>query len=63
MMDGGMSLLMNSMMGWVMGIGVPGWVLVIALLATIVVLLARLLGRTDGRRERKVSEPDRSAPG
>jgi uncharacterized membrane protein len=39
MMDGGMA----SMMGWMMGFGLVGWVLVIALLVTIVVLLLRLL--------------------
>ena len=42
MMDGSM---MNSMMAWMMGIGLLGWVLVIALLVTIVVLLFRLLTR------------------
>lgn len=31
MMDGGMGSMMNSMMGWMMGIGLLGWVLVIAL--------------------------------
>jgi hypothetical protein len=41
MMTGGM----DSMMGWMMGIGLLGWVLVIALLVTIVVLLLRLLSR------------------
>jgi hypothetical protein len=40
MMDG-----MGSMMSWMMGIGLLGWVLVIALLVTIVVLLARLLSQ------------------
>ncbi|MGQ0545121.1 MAG: hypothetical protein ACT4P3_07285 [Betaproteobacteria bacterium] len=48
MMDGGMGSMMNSMMGWMMGIGLLGWVLVIALLVTIVVLLFRLLSR-EGR--------------
>jgi uncharacterized membrane protein len=41
MMDGGMA----SMMGWMMGFGLVGWVLVIALLVTIVVLLLRLLSQ------------------
>ena len=45
MMDGGMLDGMGSMMAWMMGIGLLGWVLVIALLITIVVLLARLLVR------------------
>jgi uncharacterized membrane protein len=39
MMDG-----MSSMMGWMMGLGLLGWVLVIALLVTIVFLLIRLVG-------------------
>ena len=34
---------MSSMMGWMMGLGLLGWVLVIALLVTIVFLLVRLL--------------------
>jgi len=38
---------MDSMMGWMMGIGLLGWVLVIALLATIVIALVRLLARAD----------------
>lgn len=53
MMDGGMGSMMNSMMGWMMGIGLLGWVLVIALLVAILVVLVRLLsegksGRHDG---------------
>lgn len=40
MMDG-----MGSMMAWMMGFGLLGWVLVIALLVTIVFLLVRLLHR------------------
>jgi hypothetical protein len=47
---------MGSMMGWMMGIGLLGWVLVFALLVTIVVLLVRLVGRT-GPDDR-----DRGAP-
>lgn len=47
MMDGGMGSMMNSTMGWIMGIGLLGWVLVIALLVTIVFLLVRLLSRTE----------------
>lgn len=41
MMDGGM----GSMMAWMMGIGLLGWVLVIALLVIILVVLVRLLSR------------------
>lgn len=43
MMDGGM----DSMMAWMMGLGLLGWVLVIALLVTIVVLLVQRPGRKD----------------
>jgi hypothetical protein len=43
MMDGGMGSMMNSMMGWMMGIGLLGWVLIIGLLAAILVVLVRLL--------------------
>lgn len=42
MMDGGM----DGMMAWMMGLGLLGWVLVVALLVTIVFLLIRLLGRS-----------------
>jgi hypothetical protein len=39
---------MGSMMAWMMGLGLLGWVLVIALLITILVVLVRLLtGRKD----------------
>jgi uncharacterized membrane protein len=41
MMDGEM----GSMMGWMMGFGLLGWVVVIALLVAIVVLLVRLVNR------------------
>ena len=41
MMDGGM----GSMMDWMMGLGLLGWVLVIAALVAIVALLVRLLAR------------------
>jgi hypothetical protein len=36
---------MDSMMTWMMGLGILGWVLVIALLITILVLVIRLLSR------------------
>jgi hypothetical protein len=39
MMDGDM----GSMMGWMMGLGLIGWVVVIALLVAILVILVRLL--------------------
>lgn len=41
MTDGGM----GSMMAWMMGIGLLGWTLVVALLVTILVVLVRLLNR------------------
>jgi uncharacterized membrane protein len=50
---------MSSMMGWMMGFGLLGWVLVIALLVTIVVLLARLLSDRQSRDRRQNSDPDR----
>lgn len=36
---------MGSMMGWMMGLGLLGWVVVIALLVAILVVLVRVLGR------------------
>jgi uncharacterized membrane protein len=42
MMDGGM----GGMMAWMMSLGLLGWVLVVALLVTIVILLIRVLGRS-----------------
>ena len=57
MMDGGMSSMMNSMMGWMIGIGTLGWVLVVALLVVIVVLLTRILGRAGEHRDRDSSGP------
>jgi uncharacterized membrane protein len=50
MMDGMQG--MGSMMAWMMGLGLLGWVLVIALLATIVVLLFQLLSRTRSSGDR-----------
>lgn len=41
--------MMNGGMGWMMGFGLLGWTLVIALLVTIVVLLVRLLNRSEPR--------------
>jgi len=52
---------MRSMMGWMMGFGLLGWVLVIALLVAIVVLLARLLSDRQSRDRRQNSDPDRPA--
>jgi uncharacterized membrane protein len=58
MMDGGM----QSMMGWMMGFGLLGWVLVIALLIAILVVLVRLLNRptsgtSEPRDERRHDKP------
>jgi hypothetical protein len=36
---------MGPMMGWMMGLGLLGWVLVIALLVAILVVLVRLLNK------------------
>lgn len=38
---------MGSMMAWMMGLGPLGWVLVIALLVTILIVLVRVLSRGD----------------
>ena len=62
MMDGGMMDGMGSMMAWMMGLGLLGWVLVIGLLATIVALLVQILRRT-GSRERPESRPPGHGPG
>jgi len=59
MMDGGM----GSMMAWMMGIDLLGWVLVIALLVSIVVLLMRILTRQDQSGERGSSGSDSSSGG
>ena len=59
MMDGAMS----SMMGWMTGLGLIGWVLVIALLVSILIVLVRLLSRTGRDGDRDVSGPDHSSPG
>ena len=48
MMNGGM----DSVMGWMMGIGSLGWVLLIVLLVVIVFLLVRLVSREDRGGER-----------
>jgi uncharacterized membrane protein len=37
---------MGSMMGWMMGLGLLGWVLAFALVVTILVAVVRLLNRT-----------------
>jgi uncharacterized membrane protein len=56
MMDG-----MGSMMGWMMGLGLLGWVLVVALLVTIVFLLVRLLSDSRSRDRGRSSDPDQPA--
>lgn len=55
MMDGAM----GSMMGWMMGLGLLGWVLVIALLVTIILLLVRLSTRADRQGGTRSSHPAR----
>jgi uncharacterized membrane protein len=54
-----MNGMMDSMMGWMVGIGLLGWVLVIALLVTIVFLLVRLLARADRQGGTRSSNPGR----
>ena len=48
MMEGGM----GGMMAWMMGLGLLGWVLVVALLVTILFVVIRLLGRTRSVHDR-----------
>ena len=57
MMDG-----IGSMMGWMMGLGLLGWVLVIALLVTILIVLVQLLRRSSSR-ERSGSPASGTGPG
>ena len=47
-------------MGWMMGFGWLGWVLVIALLGTIVVLLFRVLAGQDRSRDQRPPDPGHS---
>jgi hypothetical protein len=47
-----MNGMMDSMMGWIMGLGLLGWILLIAVLATVMVLLDRLLGRPGSRNDK-----------
>jgi uncharacterized membrane protein len=56
MMDGGM----GSMMGWMMGLGMLGWVVVIALLVAIFVVLVRLATRL-GSKDQNPGAPPESA--
>ena len=60
-MHGGMMDGMGSMMAWMMGLGLLGWVLVIVLLAIVVVLLVQVLRRA-GPRERSGSRAPGQAP-
>jgi uncharacterized membrane protein len=54
MMDGGM----GSMMAWMMGFGLLGWLVVIGLLIAILVVLVRMLSRQSalGDRQRQGRE-------
>ena len=60
MMDGGM----GSMMAWMMGFGLLGWLVVIGLLIAILVVLVRMLSRQSapgdtqrqGREEKPLQE-------
>jgi hypothetical protein len=42
---------MGSMMAWMMGLGLLGWVLVIALLIAILAVLIRLTGRLGSKAQ------------
>lgn len=60
MMDGGG---MGTMMTWMMGIGMLGWVLVIALLFTLVFVLVRFLTeRSGGALRDRPEQRDRLKP-
>lgn len=61
MMQGGMMDGMGSMMAWMMGLGLLGWVLVILAVVAVVVLLVQLLTRA-GPRERAGSRPPGQTP-
>ena len=50
---------MGSMMDWMMGLGLIGWVLVIALLATILVVLVQILKRGRPARREGAGRSDR----
>ncbi|HEV8109435.1 MAG TPA: hypothetical protein VGP97_18115 [Burkholderiales bacterium] len=54
-----MNGMMHGMMGWMMGIGLAGWVLVVALLVTIAFLLVQLLGRGGRQDDAGASGRDR----
>ena len=49
---------MDSMTGWMMGLGLLGWVLVIALLVTIVFLLVGVLSGGRSKDGARSSDPD-----
>jgi len=61
MMQGGMMQGMHSMMAWMMGLGLLGWVLVIVPVVAIVVFLVQLLTRA-GPCERAESRPPARTP-
>jgi hypothetical protein len=58
MMDGGM----GSMMAWMMGFGLLGWVVVIGLLIAILVVLVRLLNRPLGGPGERQTHPRHDKP-
>ena len=59
MADGGMMDGMGSMMGWMMGLGLLGWVLIIALLVAILFVVVQILKRSKSENRRGTS----TAPG
>jgi hypothetical protein len=59
--DATMQSEMSSMMGWMMGIGLLGWVLVIALLVTVLFALVQLLTQRGLGADQRSSSPDAKA--
>jgi hypothetical protein len=51
MMNGGM----GSMMSWMMGLGLLGWLVVIGLLVAILVVLLKVLGRLGAKHDHQRS--------
>ena len=58
MMDG-----MVSAMGWMMGLDLLGWVLVIALLVTILVVLVQIVKRSGSGEPPRSPRPPGTGPG
>jgi hypothetical protein len=50
---------MDSMMGWMMGLGVLGWIVIIGLLVAILVVLVRLLNKPTAGGPGEIERPKR----